>query len=74
MILFNQRLDLFVDSGAIKAHHEELAHLSVTTVMIEKLWWLLIEDKPVEIIPYWEKPVPCSHGFRDGPARAPFPG
>jgi hypothetical protein len=34
MIIFDQRLDLVIDGGALKAHHEELAHLSVTKVSV----------------------------------------
>jgi hypothetical protein len=37
MIIFDQGLYLFIDSGAIEAHHEELAHLSFKTVSFQDM-------------------------------------
>ena len=34
MVLFDQRANLRTDSGAIKAHHEQLTHLPVGGVMV----------------------------------------
>ena len=37
MVIFNQGLDLVIDRGAVEAHHEELAHLSIATVSKETI-------------------------------------
>jgi pyruvate/2-oxoglutarate dehydrogenase complex dihydrolipoamide dehydrogenase (E3) component len=35
MVIFDQRLDLVIDSRAVEAHHEELAQLSIATISME---------------------------------------
>lgn len=71
MIVFDQRLDLAIDSGAVEAHHEELAHLPAVNVSIVDITAVGIYGQPVKIVPHWGKLAPDCHGFPDSIAGPP---
>jgi hypothetical protein len=72
MTILDQGLDLFIDSGAIKAHHEELARLSFKTVSLHDMiaWWFTADLSKSSHT--GESSSLTAITFLVGPCRTPF--
>ncbi len=51
MIVLDQRFNLVIDSGAVKAHHEQLANLPDILVSVEGSMDMEIYGRPVKVVP-----------------------